>query len=435
MEDIINKLYDIDLNNRFFIEKKNFEELEITNITELLKLGIIAKINDNLYAFRYSKLEEYGNYYMNIEKYDLAIKCFLRCYFLKQNNKKIIDDFFNKMIELKDLNNILPCYYTYLDNKEIINNYDILILYALKYIVKLPNKYIELLSNINKKDIINNIKEKKLAKDIFDNNYISIINIQNDNNVYEKNLLKLISYIKMERKNKTKRLIELNDYETVNYILSGSKKDTEEEYILKIIDTINSIKNTQEIPKIKSLNKPINIYEAIDNNQFDEALNLAKEGSKLYILLKDLNDLINNISVNKKRISYDRLEKPKKLYYKITKKINLNSFDQEFYNLAFEYLDCFKSTKYMFIIEELVKISKLNEDTRFLRSFLYNKLNPKNPTIYIKPFVTSYQNNLEKGNYEIAKIYLEIIKKIIKVSNTKINIDKNLSHILKKNKK
>lgn len=445
MKEKINKLYSMDLNKRIVFDREDLYNLELgeKDIYELITLGLISNITDDVYTFKYEKLYEYGLKYMKEENYTLATKCLLRQYHI-HNDKELLKMLFYCIKKENSIIDILKYYYDKVNDKISLDCYDLCIIKLLDDITELPKEYKEIITDEKTiKEIENKTKDTKkvqLMISILNNNYKLTNEILKEiPSCFNIEMIKYIIHIKIGRKYKLKNMIINKKYSDVlEYLKSVKTEDKECIYIIKLINILEQIELTQTIPQKTSLNSK-NIFEAIDNNDFDKALKFARKETTLQILLEDITKKINDLSIKKTRKAIDRLKIARDLYNKISLKLNKGIITHEVYQLIDEYLEYFKSKKYRFIVDELIKVCELKKDYRYseVKMFLSRKMERNNPTVHLKPFVTQYKNSINYENKEISKTYLNIINEIIKIANLdiKVKVTNKKEKILLKKKK
>lgn len=197
------------------------------------------------------------------------------------------------------------------------------------------------------------------------------------------------------------------------------------QYILNIAkDIVETQRTGLPSKKVPCQNK--GLFANIKTKNYDIALNyLNQKGIALekndiiYILLTDMNHIIKEID-KKTRVQQKGVEvnqRAKKESNNIPTIINIYGYlmNQEFYyefRSIKEYLEGKGKSEYQFLIEDLAKISLVNEDNNFIEpitNLMYIGLDKfrLNPLKYVESFYESF----ERDRFQEASIYLDIVAK------------------------
>ena len=206
---------------------------------------------------------------------------------------------------------------------------------------------------------------------------------------------------------KTKKYTELKEY-----LKSSAHKKTigiREEYLSKLIDALEDIKSFKRLPHI-SVVYTNNVFDAIDCENYHLALSLSKKvsGDKkgsyenpIELLLTDIVDILDEMKKNCTTISAYALEKVLNALHRndfIAFKEQLNNF------LCFIHKE-----EYVSLITSLTELDfeALTENYKYTTEVLI-KLNKRLP-IDINIFITGFYNAINKYNFKLAHIFLNII--------------------------
>lgn len=314
-----------------------------------------------------------------------------------------------------------------------------LYLYLLSYIKELPSEYRERVLNIKSEDLLLKSDNDKY-KDITIQNKI-IISIMRAKfneakelieqskeleNKKEKELLlllvKLANAEEIKVRTKIEWLVKNKQYEIlVDYLTKRNrmrKLSLYESYVYAITRTILRIKETNKIPRVLDEN-PENFKKAIMGYNFKMALLFNRkdmaikyEESKYIIslLLIEINNLIDSILKEarekielERRTSISNIKKIKEELIKGNIELSLN--------LIKEYLKNKNNEDYLYLIEKLIKISLLKKDLTYKKVLdVLEAINNSNYTFDIKYFYSEFHNHINRNEFSLAEIYLDIIK-------------------------
>ncbi|MBQ2873463.1 MAG: hypothetical protein IJE89_05640 [Bacilli bacterium] len=257
----------------------------------------------------------------------------------------------------------------------------------------------EMIENTSKDDFVNGIERELI---------LTLVRMANEKEII---LRKRIEYL-----TKNKKYEELVSYlENRNRI---RKLNLYEAYIYAITASIIRIMKTNKIPKVLDQN-PDDIKKAIMGYNFQMALifnrrdiALKYEDSKYVInlLLVEINKLIDNIIRDAKQ----KIEAEKSKITTILKKIDeelLKGNIEEATDRIKEYLKYINKENYLYLIENLIKVSILNNDSSYHETISFlNSMNSSNYQFDMKYFYSQFHNSINRNKLDIAEIYLNIIK-------------------------
>ncbi len=298
-------------------------------IQDMIDNKIFTQVDDDNYKIdSVDELYYYGKYLLEKKRYNEANSIFICCYMTDPNNFNANFQLFYRSLMQKKKDNIFKHFdvvYNYLceNNYEADANY---YLYLLGTLYGVPAKYREKFNDLEEKDILLDevdgfsIYENTFRKEVFDNSYYKVNTMFDERFEYEdKNdmLLKdmvekelilkwlvknrnfnkmLLSYIHEDKINETKSLL---DREDENRFLS-----TTNTYLLKLINSYITIRDTSVIPSIKY--EGDDVFDAINGNNFKLAIKLVEKymdehniekDSYLLIMLKRIDSLIERKKV------------------------------------------------------------------------------------------------------------------------------------------
>ncbi len=257
--------------------------------------------------------------------------------------------------------------------------------------------------------IISNMLSKKDRKALYIFNIYLIDRTVQDKIIFEL-LNKRCKKVK-NRSNKICKLVDEKKYDEVIEILNRVEErtglNTLEECLLYICNQYNEIKKSSKVPEVID-NDSNHILEVLKCNDFKKAYNMClafnndnfilREDSSLFMLLEDINKLIDNIN-NKITIS------------DVVKNINNNSNDLfSITNIIDKYLKYIGHSKYSSIVLDVLKLDYLNEDTKYtLLRQICNGLENNNYIFYTEYYVKQFYRAISHKQMDKATTYLDII--------------------------
>lgn len=314
-------------------------------------------------------------------------------------------------------------------------------LYLLSFLTELPEEYIERIRNIKDEDILITKKDirykdislqNKIRISILRNKFHEAIDIieKNDVNQFSSKkerdlfltLITLVNEKETEIRKKIECLAKNKAYEQLVLILEKRNKirklNLYEAYIYVITISILRIIKNNKIPKITNQN-PNDLKSAIIGYNFQMALIFNKkdlgikyEESKYVInlLLVEINKLIDNVIKTAKNKIEEEKRKSKATIKNIKEELLKGNIEISL-NIIKEYLKEKKQEEYLYLIEKLIKISiVINDNDYKLVIDLLNSLNDSNYKFDIKYFYSECHNAINRNDFVIAELYLDIIK-------------------------
>lgn len=447
------------------LSKFRSEELITTNnliqygltteaIEDAKKNNVIKEVSDGLYEFISTEdIYKHGLYQLQENDVNRAKYCFKKCYELDNNHTKAIKELLylyiktNEYFEMYKLLEKLKLENSSI-NIEDINLYQ----YLFNLSTQTIDKYHKNAKYISKEEILSkqeNDEENKIRELIYEDKLLPAMKALNTLNLQDKKfttierktLRALLSNAITESQTVNKRLIRLAKEERYNemstYLTEISiyrNLKISDKYSLFLLKQIENIIRTKEIPTPVVNLDTTNMFQAMDDYDFELAKNLNEdylsrynlpEENLLTILLSKLNELINKLKETKENItSIESTSKEKEINVSIeipketnkTTKLTdvimllLQGNVDEFTKILKKYLDESGYQKYEYLIMKLIKISLLNNDNSYLKPIsILTEIDRRNynfePSIYIQEFY----NTLSKDLLEQSEIYLEIL--------------------------
>ena len=455
-EENLNKLYNGIIENNTLTTKQLKEYgLNSKDLKKLIEKGKINRVKIGIYnIISVDELFFYGKKLLKNKEYEQATKCFEKCFEIDKTHKGTCFQLFLRSIQNENYEKAFELYDILAQTKNEFYNIDLnYYLYLLNIITKIPEKYKEYVKHLKFEDIkvlyedkrYNDKKtENKIRYEIMQKKLAYAMKLLNKicneqitlQNKIEKILL--TQAIAKEKINKDiiNHWIKENDYNNIINYLSNKKEkinlSLSEKYILKLINIHIKIQEKKSIPEKIDL-KIENIFDAIDTNNFEEALkqsekfnkkrNIPNEENGIYLLLNKICTTINELSNIEKNEPTSEINKQKKEQEKTnTKEIVVtfttiitylmqNNIDKAFDNLK-KYLESINKTDYETLIINLIKISLLEKDIAFTKPMLTLALINKGTYKFdVSKYIQEFYINISKNKYEEAKIYLDIISK------------------------
>ena len=448
------KLYEL------FLEEDNVTTKEINeagynknDITSLIKDNIIDRVKRGIY--RLKNVEEFYHYGVRSisEDYSKAIKVFNKCI---ESDPSYTASYFQLFLEKITLEEYNEAYSYLIKLKEGNHKYDkdhYMYLYLLSFLTKLSQEDIDFVKTLEIDDVY--VQEDDKRFDNLDNqnniryyilnsfyptalHYIYEDNKENNSgcptNYAFMKLLKCI--IKKEKETKTKiiELLEENDIVSVKNIIELESKNhrlsTHDDAVLEVCNDIIAMKENNELPEIVDYKSSYNdVYKYIYRKDYKKALELLEDTSKVLYMVLELAvkeiDRINNIELEKIN------------YVTIANILLEGNYDLYFNNLE-EFLTLRNKKQYKFIFADLIKISLLEKDELYVLPMEYlSKVQQDDFRFDIGMFLEKFYHQVNDNNFEVAKIYLDIIKKSKHLYKDTINtelLEKQLSNKMNQEK-
>ncbi len=433
------------------------------------------KTEEKINELNKEELLLYGKQLITEKEFQKASEVYKRILEIDPNNQEAVLQLFFNYILVKDYEEVFK-YYDKLcditkDNKdeEADNKY---FLYLLNMITELPEKYQNQVKDIRLTDIKLNSQNKKYNNVTKQNNvrelafYQKFIRaleqLQNKDNNNEiilqerifKKLLKKALMVQNDNRNIITNLLQNKNYiealEFIETIRTNHRLSYSEHQVYNLLKTYLEIDLTGKLPEITVLDTN-NIIDAIKGKNYKLALEISNENEKInnsiqnkniLILVKDIVNLVNKIEERQKinpseekqetnvNIEMEDLNFVNKYYaQEIVISLKQGNINKTI-NIINNYLKEVGKEKYEFLILDLLKINLLENDMTFLKTLnAINYVALKKFENSINVYVQKFYKEITNKNYEIAKIYLDIILKLNKLSDSKINTN-NLDQLL-----
>lgn len=427
----------------------------------LIKNGILTENEKDNYALSsVDILYNYAKNLISIGNREKAAQAFKKCYEINPNHYSSYRQLFLDRIKDEDYENVFQYFDIMFSTK---NNYrkpdHNLYLYLLSMLTELPDKYKSHIKNLKLPDILLSKRDNRYC-DVSKRNKIrlSLLNrrfshayaqdkkLRRESTDYSiqditiGQLLFLINKKQYEIKRYLVELAEEKKYEDiVNYLenLEAKKQlSLSNKYILTITRDLIETKKTGIIPDKTTLDNH-DFFGYIRSKNYDLALarNLhfreenISGNDVIYILLTEMNHAIEEI--NSKITPQQSFEKQEDL---IVEKIEAvqedtivldnnytivdiagylmnQNFDKAYPSIN-KYLKEKGKEEYQFLIEDLIEISKLNEDTDFITPITTLMLVGLDKLKWGKMgYIESFYESLAQDKFDEASIYLDIIAK------------------------
>ncbi|MBQ7136554.1 MAG: hypothetical protein IJO43_01080 [Bacilli bacterium] len=435
------------------------------DINILIEANELVRTKRGCYALPSAeRLYYYGIGLTRERKYEEAHEYFLKCHELSPNHSGACFKLFFWEIDhrnydgaIKYINGLLS-----VENKYYLNDAKYY-LYLLSFITELPRYLQAKVKSFSDIDFMvyyddkryTNVKEhtrvRRLAyyqkfsnalkelNDIIDTNHHA-----NQMEVLEKTLLsqsirnkKILTVQRIEwLKNKEyERLFRDLNLESYNHELSRSNK-----YLFSLLNDYIEINNTRKVPSFKRLSSEELLSDdaffcALDYKDYRMALKLSeqhnsdperRDTSLIYIMLRDIVGLINEIENKKKEV---KPVSPITTFSEIIELLSNKDMDNAVTKVH-QYLTSIGKEKYEFLVAGLIKISILEQDDSFSKPMLLlNELSKGDIAFDVSDYISSFYDSVQNKKFKEARIYLDIISKS-KELGTSENLVESLNKML-----
>lgn len=377
------------------------------------RLNICHEIDPNNQRVRIQLLF----YYLRNDEYDKTFEIIDEM--LNSNNKSFIADA-NYYLYLMSFYAALPGKY-----KRVINGLE----YADVLVLSSDNMYYtRYMQNMVRRKAFNG--KLKNALSVL-NDYIKQFGYTMDESKIEEFLL--IKGASQESKNsdlivnfvKSKNYTELYRYlseKSLDYGLTRLERDT-----IWLLEHYLNIKNTGMVPEIISGDAE-NIFEAVDKHNYKLALELEEKFTSevganttsfvMSTILTDIYYLIQELNLEENKFSDMSIT-----LGTISSYLMDGDFDNGLKALR-HYLKSINRAEYEFLISDLIKVSLFEGDAAFTKPMLVLSLIKRdNFTVNISEYIQEYYSAIGNGNFEVARVYLDIITKADKTKPTGVLIE------------
>ena len=435
----INKLYEemIKVDEISTKEIKNLE-FNSNDITELVDTGIITRVRRGYYKIGdVSKLYGYGRLLIELRRREDAMLCFEKCFSLDDTNIAAAHQLFINSIKINDYDSAIK-YFDVLYKSDMNSKRYLFYLYLLSFIVDLPERYKEIVSAITYDDLKYDENDEKNK---YQNYIISLVMngklpyafSKKNNIVYfedyaDRVMLKEATASYAKYKASLEALIKDAKYVDAISLLKneGSVRNLSiyNSYLMYLMEDILKIQETGQVRDIVVTEHTVNMFNAINNNNYELALELCIEHNKK-INLKDEDSmmfiLLNRIVELKKQYVVEEVSKVEELTddgVNVEKELipfsdvvsSLINNDINFNNVLYDYLDGMNLLSYYDFILKLIELANIDNkgytDVLIVMTQIVNGSYSFDENYYIKLFYESIGiNEVNK-----ATIYLDILE-------------------------
>ena len=462
------------------------------DLGKLMDDGVITRIQRGLYKFNnIDSLYYYGKELIAFKQYDKATACFEICHKLDSTHLGACFQLFLRSIKNKDYNRAFELLDSlYKTSNEFYITDTNFYLYILSLITEVPDRYREKLNELTFEDIKvrdddkryqsvisieNEIRENAFKEKFSDalNKINEIKDIQGKIGVQDHLTRVLLIQAKNLNRNTIINFLKNEEYDdAIEYLVKKSKNNSItflERYVLKLLIQYSRIIKDFKVPNKLSVESE-SIFEAIDKNDFNYALqlctrknkesNFSNENDLLYIVLNVICKKIKAIEEKKQsqnnqetkstsqfeQINSDNLDVANKLIEKqviiaepVTIKENPNSISyyqlfaylinsllknelDNAYLYLKKYMKSIGETKLEFLIIDLIKISQLDNDLTFIKVIqILTQINNGELDINITYYIKEFYMALSKNEFEKSRLYLDIIINVQKLGLCNFN--------------
>lgn len=448
--------------NNYGFNSKDLTDLIQQEYLERIKRGhySLASVEDLFY---------YGKKLMAEKEYDKATECFKKCFELNPNHHGVCLRLFLESINKKDYVSA----FKYLD---VISNVDTadgdFYLYLLSMIIDIPDKYKEYTRYLKLEDIKVDFNDERY-NDIFQQNKIRNFILQRRFPYALKQLNKLIAQHKTKSiqdiitvtllhqaidienisRNNLVKFAENKKYEEIIKYLQEKNRRHDlslvDSYTLKLANQIKNLQNTHQLPQ-KTIFRSENLFEAIDGNNYDLALNLSEKynikngidnsANIMYLLLSEICNMIkenspeskpstNIIEDSKENKQIDNNFSTTSSFSDVIGCLMNSDLEKAFISLR-NYMKSIGKQDYEFLIVDLIKLSLIEKDVAFTKPMLaLTYVSRENFKFDISNYIQEFYIALSQNKFDEARVYLDIISKSKKIGQEYILAD-NLLQVL-----
>lgn len=299
------------------ISTKEIKNLDFStnDVSELVDTGIITRIRRGYYKIGdISKLYAYGRLLIEFKRRDEAISCFEKCFELDNTNVEVAHQLFINSIKVQDYSNTFN-YFDVLYNSDNNSKRYLFYLYLLSFIIELPDKYIGIVSNITYDDLKYDEEDPKNKHQNYIINLVMSGKLpyafsKKNNVVYfedyaDRVILKEATSSYAKYKNELETLIKDSKYSDAITLLRNESNvrnlSIYNSYLLYLMEDILSIKDTGVVKDVIETEHTVNMFNAVNNNNYElalklckehnEKINLKNEDSMMYLLLSRIVEL------------------------------------------------------------------------------------------------------------------------------------------------
>ena len=267
--------------------------------------------------------------------------------------------------------------------------------------------------------------------------YVNSKDRKNGQDILIEDLIYQAKQNQLETYKKVLNLVQSTKYEEVVTLLENIQKShkllNSLYYTLNLAKDLISIQSSKKIPASQGITTN-QFFKALESKDYEYALSLI-DNIKLYdkskecleLLLKDIVEEINKIKIENKVKNEDDLDKfIDKDILIIINSLRRNDIDLSF-NKIKEFLKEYNKSDYEFLIQDLVKLSLLENDDYHLVIDTLTLIKNDKFTFSLAFYIQKFYEKLCNNQYNEANIYLDIIEKC-----NKIGLNCNFKDSLKK---
>jgi len=434
-EENLTKLYKGVVNNcELTTRQLNEMGFNSHDITALLERGTLQRKKRGQYTFTsFAELMDYANKLIKNKDFEELNNTYKRGFEMNPSDEKLCLQLFYRSLKSETEG------FKYLDvllksSIPSIRADGNLFLYLLFNLGTCPAEYLDIAKNITFEDVkicdnyrhINSEKQNLIRRLIFDDRYACaskhLNELLSEQKVYVQDLIlkRLLRKMAVYKNNNMRIIIrdikESNYRRVIEFLVKRSHKEKlslKEQYILKLAQLIINIIEKNQMPKLQSI-ETTNVYEAIDKNDFQKALELAKSynasnnldnnQSEFYLLLSDVCDLLypkknQTNEKNDTNVSFSKV---------------VESLISKDYNLALSllksYLLSINKSEYEEIIIELIALDLSEKNVLFTNSMTFlTEVSDLNFTLDVSLYIKKFYQALAQNDLVNAKRCLNII--------------------------
>jgi len=447
------------------------------DLTELVKSETSELVRVKRGEYKLSSLDGlflYGENFRLQKDYEQAKKVYQKCYEINPNYPKPYFQLFLQSLFNKDNQKTVEYFdrmYHANGEDEICRSDNNCYLLLLNEVLKLPNKYQEIIQNLKLEDVLlpennmccNDVEyQNQIRKSIFNKKFDVVLSKL----CIEKTLFSIITIslcnrmkwvkaaIKKKRKINKKLYVYLQnqEYEEVVSLLELP----ENEIVLNLVNScflglsraLLEIRKTGEIPEKRNVSTD-NLFIAIKAKDYALALDIAltndanSKSSQLFIqILIDIYEEIKKIEGIKKqeietsfvledaKIEVEEIPVQKKEelfpFISVLEYLRNKQVEQAIQQMH-SYLQVLGKEQYTFLLDDLIKISIIIHDLLYQKVIVaFTCINKEKFMLDISSYVESFYNALKEHSFEEAELYLHII------SSSKLDLNFQIELVLEK---
>ncbi len=412
------------------------------DLRNLVKEGVFVHLKRDVYTLsKVDGLYEQGKKLLGEGKIDEAGRYFIRSFALDSTH---LDNCFQLLLYSLYRNNYSKAFALFeiilaSDNAFYKNdaNYYLYLLYLGGK--KIPEQYDTLVRKIRKEEVLVSKSDKRYANPNLQNQIRSTAfefdvartfslfnrNQSNYSDEFEYAVVGKLMYGWRNYEKVGSSLIFEGKYEDALQFLRNKQKlkklSKNDQMLLYLLNQILMIKSSGNIPPVRK-EKCNNAYEAIENDNYSLALqlqlkyirenNLNEKGSTIYSLLEQICHLIDKTPSSSTTCEdIDFFDSSCLPFSHFLSLLETNDFERAFSFLK-DYLQLLNKSDFEFLIARLVKISLLEKDSMFFKpAIAFVAIHQDDFNVDMGKYIQAFYGALAEKEFEIARIYLEILSK------------------------